>query len=125
MKWNKLIPETVRNQLMGKEKGVYFLGNFKENEFYVCYVGRSETSLRRRLLEHSRNGRYKFFSYKIVQTKKSTFSEEDLAFNSFWGLDNKISPAIKGNGRLKIDNWEKQIKKITKNIDGGIKNGRK
>ena len=57
-------------------KGIYFLGNVINNKFVVGYVGRSDTSTRKRLLSHNHKAKFTHFCFDDVKTKHQGFLRE-------------------------------------------------
>ena len=114
----KLIPEIIREKIDKSKCGVYFLGKFKKEGFYVGYVGRSDTCIRRRLLDHAKSGKYAFFSYKVLQTKESSFRQEALLFYSHFGLSNKIVPASNNRKKSSLTYCDCEIAALLKGQGG-------
>jgi len=80
------------------EKGIYFLGNLKNKKFVVGYVGRSDFSLKKRLLSHNHFDKFNFFSFFVTRTKREAFFLE----TEYWYLlkestINKIHPNVPQN----------------------------
>jgi hypothetical protein len=75
--------------------GNYALGYLNaENVFIVKYVGRSDSNLNARLLQHIGEG-YKKFKYSYAQNSKEAFEKECKNYHDFGAsesLDNKIHP---------------------------------
>lgn len=81
----RFTPDVIR-QIIPKECiGVYALGDVENGVFTIKYVGRSDHSLRRRLLTH--NLLYEF-SYFIFMTVSST--REGFELESRWWHDCKL-----------------------------------
>lgn len=77
--------------------GNYALGYENDNgSFLVKYVGRSDTDLRRRLIEHYNNREtYEFFKFKYAKSVEDTFIEECRNYHDFGeskSLDNERHP---------------------------------
>ena len=87
------------NRLIGDGViGNYALGLKTNNgSFMVKYVGRSDTNLKQRLIQHlSDEKKYPFFKYHVAQTIKEAYLWECKNFHDFGGeeyLDNKVHPA--------------------------------
>ena len=94
-KYYVLRPEIIRKEVRKNRPGVYTLGKFDKNEFYVKYVGRSETCLRRRLLEHARKSFSKFFNFRQFSDRNSAIRNEMVEFFTYNHLNNKIRPSSK------------------------------
>lgn len=73
--------------------GNYRLGNKDVNENPI-YIGRSDTNLQSRLLQHLRDrNKYDFFSFKIASSKKDAYIQECKDFHNFYkSIENKIHP---------------------------------
>lgn len=73
--------------------GTYFLGKIKDS--VPQYVGRSDTDLRRRLLQHLSAGRFDWFAASLTQTANGAFYLECRGWHSLRGLGirNLIHPA--------------------------------
>jgi len=76
--------------------GIYYLGEVQENKFFVLYVGRSDTCLKTRLLQHVKKGIYHFFRFRMCRTKKSAFKNECYMYHTYNDAHNKIHPAHNG-----------------------------
>ena len=92
---NKDVIETVlKDGLIGN----YALGNKSVNgSFVVHYVGRSDTDLKQRLLQHlTDNNPYPFFKFYVAESVKEAYLKECKNFHDFGAekyLDNKVHPA--------------------------------
>lgn len=94
MKYYKL-KEQVIKQEVPESKGIYFLGNLNNGRFEIGYVGRSDSSLKKRLLSHNHKDKFTFFAFKTVKTKREAF----LLETEYWYLSknsmlNKIHPDV-------------------------------
>lgn|SRR3989344_671791 len=97
MDFYELEDETIKKRAP-EQKGIYFLGNLVKGKFVVGYVGRSDKNLKKRLLTHNHRGKFKFFSFNPVRTKRDGF----LLETENWYLGktatiNKIRPSIPRN----------------------------
>lgn len=85
--------QNVRILIPRGAKGTYELGEKIDESFHVLYIGRSDTSLRRRLTEHVRSGVYPYFRFRVSRGKRTPYRRECTNFHKFENLDNKIHPA--------------------------------
>lgn len=92
MKYYKLEDSIIKKEAPDA-KGVYFLGNIINGNFVIGYVGRSDNSLKSRLLNHNHNKKFKFFSFETVRTKRDGFllETENWYLLKFMTI-NKIHP---------------------------------
>lgn len=83
--------------------GNYALGNLrKKKTFIVRYIGRSDTNVHDRLLDHLNE--YTHFKFSYAESSEEAFLKECKNFHDFGGccqLDNKEHPQ-----RPKGENWE-------------------
>ena len=88
--------ETIANQLASKQIGNYWLGHFSaDGSFIVRYIGRSDTCLKRRLLEHAKKGKYEAFIFRKTEQIKESFDIECREWHllkNIGQLDNLIHP---------------------------------
>ncbi|MEA1955124.1 MAG: hypothetical protein U9N02_01355 [Campylobacterota bacterium] len=64
-------------------------------KFVPKYIGRSDSDLKARLLNHVSNEQYKEFKYSYATSQKAAFKKECQNFHDFGGskkLDNDIHP---------------------------------
>ena len=89
------------NRRIGEEKiGNYALGYVKQDErksFIVCYVGRSDTDLKRRIKNHiGENPKYQYFKFSYATSAKDAYYKECNNWHDFGGpeglLNNSIHP---------------------------------
>tara|TARA_Y100000310_G_C20188820_1_gene581565 strand:+ start:195 stop:563 length:369 start_codon:yes stop_codon:yes gene_type:complete len=111
-KYYVLRPEIIRKEVKKNCPGVYTLGKFDKNKFYVKYVGRSETCLRRRLLEHARKSFSKFFNFRQYSDKNSAIRNEVVEFFTYSDIDNKIKPSSKAGMIPGLKNCESELKNL-------------
>jgi hypothetical protein len=100
--------ETIDSTVTRTCCGNYGLGYIKDGDFYVKYVGRSDTDLKARLKNHI--GNYKYFKYSYATSPKAAFEKECQNFHDFGEtekLDNKMHP-----DRPKDTNWKCPVCKI-------------
>ncbi len=72
--------------------GNYALGYLnKENTFIVQYVGRSDSDVRGRLLQHIDEG-YEAFKFSYATSPKAAFEKECKNYHDFNPSNNKIHP---------------------------------
>jgi hypothetical protein len=73
--------------------GIYFLGDIRDGKFVIGYVGRSDDSLKTRLLHHNHTGKFTHFSFQIVKSMREGFILETEYCNLVCGRTiNKIHP---------------------------------
>lgn len=81
---NKRVPENVI--------GNYAFGYINQKRgFVVCYVGRSDSDLKKEIKQQMRTDRAKgctHFKYSIASTKKEAFEKECRNYHDFGGRDN-------------------------------------
>jgi len=121
----KLDEENIKKNVSSRLKGTYRLGEVVENKFQPLYVGRSDKSLRMRLLQHAKFGIYTFFTFRISHGERAPYMRECVDFHTFSGLDNKIHPAT-GTSFHRcpicsvIVDFEGCIPKKWKDMNGGV-----
>lgn len=90
----KEVIETLKDGLIGNYALGYMSAN---NSFVVHYVGRSDTDLKQRLLQHLDDTKvYPYFKFSVANTVKEAYLKECKNFHDFGGekyLDNKNHPA--------------------------------
>ncbi len=88
--------------LSGDGPGVYILDrNASGDTFYVHYVGRSDSTLKGRLLFWTQNGSYRRFKYAFYTTSKDAFMGECNLYHDYPGSDNENHPQ-----RPEDENWK-------------------
>ena len=93
MKFIKLTETNVKKQVPKNATGVYFLASKENNRFIIRYIGRSDLRLRERLLQHTRNKKYEYFSFQVTKTILEAYRIECREYhNAVDFLDNKIHP---------------------------------
>ena len=94
MKYKRLTEANVKNSFPKKTTGVYFLGYEKNRVFHIKYIGRSDTRLRSRLLDHLRNDNedYTHFSFELTDTILEAYRIECREWHNAIDLDNKVHP---------------------------------
>lgn len=88
----RFVPNVIRDKVPSK-RGIYFLGTVTSGKFVVGYIGRSDKSLRDRLLTHNHKEKFDYFSFEVVNSRKEAFFME----TEYWYLHkkkviNKIHP---------------------------------
>lgn len=83
---HRFTPDVIRQIIPDGCIGVYALGDVEDGMFSIKYVGRSDCSLRRRLLTHNLLYEYSYFIFATVDTVKACFELE-----SRWWHDCKIA----------------------------------
>ena len=92
------LDEAVVKTLFGKNIiGMYVLGDYTEGHFKVGYVGRSDKSLRNRLLQHSKTNEYNYFYYTPTDTIFEAFKLECREWHRFFDITNSIHPDSPNN----------------------------
>ena len=100
MKMNKAIPmlflpKVVSDNIEDGRPGVYVLGD-DEDGFVPKYVGRSDSSLKKRLMTHNHLYEHSYFIYKYVDNEKEAFYTESKWWHDCKAqglvLDNRIHP---------------------------------
>ena len=89
----KLDEETVNKIVTKTSVGNYALG--KKNEkgnFSVCYVGRSDSDVKNRLLYWVENSSRPLFKYSYTTSIKEAFEKECKNYHDFDPTDNDIHP---------------------------------
>ena len=81
------IGENVTRQL----PGAYALGRLANGKFYIDYVGRSDSDVRKRLHDHI--GENSEFKYKYYASSEEAFDKECYLYHEFQPPRNKIHPA--------------------------------
>ena len=92
MEFELLTSKNVRALVPKNATGVYFLANKENGKFVLKYVGRSDTKLRNRLLQHAKEGKYSYFSFVLTRTIFDAFRIECREYHNAVNLDNKIHP---------------------------------
>ena len=88
----ELDAEVIKNVVGRRRVGVYFLGQQLNDELCVQYVGRSDTDLKRRLLQHARAGQYPRFAVCPTKTIWDAYRLECREWHRFAHLFNRIHP---------------------------------
>lgn len=112
-KINFLKKEKILDLNLKGKVGTYYLGEILNNKFQVLYVGRSDSCLQNRLLQHANIGEYTFFKVRVCRNKKEAYNKECEGFYSYFGLKNKISPSKNG---LKKKNYLIDLERIFKEV---------
>lgn len=93
----RLRPWLISAVLPPKRIGTYRLHRYG----CVVYVGRSDTDLRRRLIQHADANRADFFTYDVHWTSEQAYVMECALFhNAFGEAKNKIHPATPAHQAL-------------------------
>jgi hypothetical protein len=77
--------------------GVYYLGSLNNGEFILKYIGRSDTRLLNRLLDHAKKGCYTKFSFELTETIFHAYRIECREWHNDIQLDNKVHPRAPKN----------------------------
>jgi hypothetical protein len=84
---------SINAQVTRATYGNYALGYVKNGDFYVQYVGRSDSNVHGRLKQHV--GSYRHFMFSYATSPRAAFLTECRNFHDFGeteGLDNEIHP---------------------------------
>lgn len=89
-----LTPKRVRQVVPDEQPGFYRLGYIIGGRFRTTYVGRSDSSLQRRLLEHERERWQEAFIARPSETAAAAYRMECLFYHlEGESTGNKIHPA--------------------------------
>ncbi len=72
----RLTPDVIRKVVPEDKVGVYALGDVENGEFTIKYVGRSDSSLQKRLLTHNYLYRFSYFIFCCTDNEKEAFEME-------------------------------------------------
>lgn len=90
---------SINNVVTSVSAGNYALGYLnKNNEFVVQYVGRSDSDVRGRLLQHIDEG-YEAFKFSYATSPKAAFEKECKNYHDFEPRNNKIHPDRPSNSK--------------------------
>lgn len=91
--------DTINDVVTRTSAGNYALGYINDsNIFIVRYVGRADSDVKERLLQHLKENYYSFkFSY--ATSPKAAFEKECINYHDFLPLDNKIHPDRPDNSK--------------------------
>lgn len=93
MEAHPLTRERVREVVSEEKSGFYRLGYVLNGRFHTTYVGRSDTSLQRRLLDHVRERWQEAFVARPTESKAEAYRLECLFYHLEQSeLGNKIHP---------------------------------
>lgn len=85
------LSEILINTIIEKKRGNYAFGYLdNENNFIVCYVGRSDTDLQREIKQQMKTDRAKgctHFMYSYASSKKEAFEKECRNYHDFGESD--------------------------------------
>ena len=72
------VPMLVRLVVPARRPGVYLLGGLDpvDGAFSPCYVGRSDSDVRKRLTSHEHSARFTHFRVRICSTARQAFHRE-------------------------------------------------
>ena len=104
MAWKRSHPLTTDNvteKVKGRQYGVYLLGHLYADEFIPDYVGRSDSDLRVRLLQHVDSG-YRHFTFQYTSSARDSYQGECRFYHkNKRKLDNINHPAKPEGSRWK------------------------
>ena len=78
-----LTNEKIDSLVTQTKPGVYALDKTTGGGFQVCYVGRADTDLNRRLKDWV--GKYKYFKFEYATSPKDAFEKECELWHDFGG----------------------------------------
>lgn len=91
--------ETINNVITRTSAGNYALGYINENDRFVpLYVGRADSDVRGRLLQHLGEN-YSRFKFSYATSPKAAFEKECQNYHDFNPRDNKIHPDRPSNSK--------------------------
>lgn len=76
MEVHKLKPVEIKQLVPKKSVGSYRLGVFSDENLDVRYFGRSDTDLRRRLLQHAKEEKFSHFTFETANMLFDAFRQE-------------------------------------------------
>ena len=87
----RLDPRTISVEITRTSAGTYALGEVRsDGGFYIYYVGRSDTDVGNRLLDHA--GKYPAFKYGYSSSPQAAFEKECELYHNFGPPDNTLHP---------------------------------
>lgn len=93
MEYYNLEQDTVRRFVPDDVAGTYCLGwILDDGNFYAGYVGRSDTDLKRRLLQHTYTGAFPAFRFVPAATIYDAYVMECSAYHLTEGMLNRVHP---------------------------------
>lgn len=99
------LPEIIRAVVDKGTAGIYALGEVVGDEFFVGYVGRSDTCLRTRLLSHNYLYDFSYFYFQYAGTAAAAYTKESELWHACvdYGIPirNRIHPDSPVNAHLK------------------------
>ena len=89
--------EKVDEKITRRSPGNYALGHVRDNTFYVCYVGRSDDDINKRLKQwlDKKPEKYTHFKFSYATSPKAAFEKECKNYHDFGEskkLDNEYHP---------------------------------
>ncbi len=99
-----LTREQISKTVAPSRIGNYALGRYgakDEKRFIVSYVGRSDSDLQGRLLEHEAEKKYQLFKYSYAESPGEAFEKECRNYHDFNVPDNDVHPARPDGSTLK------------------------
>lgn len=90
--------ETINDVITRTSAGNYALGYVDNSTFYVLYVGRADSDVKERLLQHL-GEKYTEFKFSYATSPKSAFEKECQNYHDFNPRDNKIHPDRPSNSK--------------------------
>jgi len=110
------------SKVVPDKKGIYFLGDLKNNNFIVGYVGRSDFSLKKRLMSHNHFDKFKFFCFQTTNTMKDAFFlETEYCYLLKDSTINKIHPNKPASLEIEYPG-DTLARVMKKRFSGGLKN---
>lgn len=68
-----MLPAVIRRSVEPDRPGAYMLGEIEHGQFSVRYVGRSDSCLRTRLLNHNYLYEFSYFVFRYASSPKEAF----------------------------------------------------
>jgi hypothetical protein len=81
MKTNKLSRSIIDHKVSSNTIGVYWLGKKKKGSFDIRYVGRSDSCVKTRLMQHIETDKFTHFSFKSTKTIYEAFRLECMEWH--------------------------------------------
>ncbi len=94
--------KTINSEVTKESAGNYSLGYINDNgKFAVCYVGRSDSDVKDRLLYWAENSSQTSFKFSYAANAKSAYEKECKNYHDFDPKENDIHPDKPENTNLK------------------------
>ena len=90
--------ETINDVITRTSAGNFSLGYVDNSTFYVLYVGRADSDVKERLLQHL-GEKYTEFKFSYATSPKNAFEKECQNYHDFNPRDNIIHPDRPSNSK--------------------------